>query len=259
MAKKPAPAPSSGKGKKDAAPLDPRFEKKPKTFGIGQAMPPKKDLHRFVMWPFYVRLQRQRRILRKRLKVPPPVNQFNRAVDSSTAKNVFKLLMKYRPEDKAAKKERLMAEAEAVAAGKETDKKKPVSVKYGLNHITYLIEQNKAQLVVIANDVDPVELVLWLPALCRKMGVPYCIIKSKARLGAVVHKKTATALALTTVNNEDKATMSKLVDSLNVQFAYNEKARREWGGGIMGPKSQEKTRARQRLLAKEAAQRTAAI
>ena len=25
------------------------------------------------------------------------------------------------------------------------------------------------------------QLVVWLPALCRKMGVPYCIVKGKAR------------------------------------------------------------------------------
>jgi ribosomal protein L7Ae-like RNA K-turn-binding protein len=45
--------------------------------------------------------------------------------------------------------------------------------------------QSKAQLVVIAHDVDPIELVVWLPALCRKMEVPYCIVKGKARLGSV--------------------------------------------------------------------------
>jgi large subunit ribosomal protein L7Ae len=46
-------------------------------------------------------------------------------------------------------------------------------------------EQGKAQLVVIAHDVDPIELVVWLPALCRKMGVPYAIVKGKSRLGSV--------------------------------------------------------------------------
>ena len=41
---------------------------------------------------------------------------------------------------------------------------------------------------------------IFLPALCRKMGVPYCIVKGKQRLGRVVHRKTCTSLALTTVN-----------------------------------------------------------
>lgn len=49
------------------------------------------------------------------------------------------------------------------------------------------ILQGKAQLVVIAHDVDPIELVVWLPALCRKMEVPYCIVKGKARLGTVIY------------------------------------------------------------------------
>lgn len=30
-------------------------------------------------------------------------------------------------------------------------------------------------------DLFILQLVVWLPALCRKMGVPYCIIKGKAR------------------------------------------------------------------------------
>jgi ribosomal protein L7Ae-like RNA K-turn-binding protein len=52
-----------------------------------------------------------------------------------------------------------------------------VVVKYGLNHVTDLVESGKAQLVVIAHDVDPIELVVWLPALCKKMNVPYIIVK----------------------------------------------------------------------------------
>lgn len=136
------------------------------------------------------------------------------------------------------------------------------------------VENGKAQLVAIAHDVDPIELVVWLPALCKKMGVPYCIVKvrprmaiavanqctvhaiqcawfvclasmrkshacpparsphlkrcgargnawscvtpplvlmqGKARLGQVVHKKTATAVALTVVKNEDQREFAKV-------------------------------------------------
>ena len=146
--------------------------------GLAGAPPPKTDLHRFVKWPKYVRLQRQKRVLCMRLKVPPVINQFvTKAVDKNQAETLFKLLLKYRPEDKQQKRDRLKAEAEARAAGKEAEKKKPIVVKFGLNHITTLIESGKAQMVCIAHDVDPIELVVWLPALCRKMGVPYCIVK----------------------------------------------------------------------------------
>jgi large subunit ribosomal protein L7Ae len=57
------------------------------------------------------------------------------------AANLFKMLMKYRPEDKAEKKERLMAKAVAEKDGKTLESKKPICVKFGLNHVTYLIEQ----------------------------------------------------------------------------------------------------------------------
>ena len=51
------------------------------------------------------------------------------------------MLLKYRPEDKAAKKERLLKRALAESEGKTVEAKKPIVVKYGLNHVTYLIEQ----------------------------------------------------------------------------------------------------------------------
>jgi hypothetical protein len=44
--------------------------------GLGGNPAPKRDLRRFVKWPKYVRLQRQRRVLSMRLKVPPVLNQF---------------------------------------------------------------------------------------------------------------------------------------------------------------------------------------
>jgi large subunit ribosomal protein L7Ae len=76
------------------------------------------------------------------------------------------------------------------------DTKKLIYAKYGLNHVVALVEAKKAALVVIGHDVDPIELVIFLPALCRKMGVPYVIVKGKARLGTVVHKKTASVVAI---------------------------------------------------------------
>uniref|UniRef100_A0A915CR05 60S ribosomal protein L7a n=1 Tax=Ditylenchus dipsaci TaxID=166011 RepID=A0A915CR05_9BILA len=48
------------------------------------------------------RLQRQRAVLLKRLKVPPPVHQFHSTLDKPTAVKLFSLLDKYRPETKQA-------------------------------------------------------------------------------------------------------------------------------------------------------------
>lgn len=191
--------------------------------GVGNAPPPKKDLHRLVKWPKYVRIQRQRRVLNQRLKVsrlhpggcqagshqawpryarctvgsspavssllgpvsfqscrpinckqlclrmgqcagrlrvarlrlwlnassqglkrdangctgpesvpvscllqvPPALNRFSKAMDKNSAATLFKLLLKYKPEDKAAKKERLMEEAQSRTGGKQVGSSRP--------------------------------------------------------------------------------------------------------------------------------------
>jgi len=146
--------------KKQAVPeKNPLFERRPKNFGIGQDLPPKRDLTHFVKWPKYIRLQRQKRVLEDRFSIPPALNQFNFTLDKNTALNLFKLLNKYRPESKEAKRQRLLQKASAKASGMDVeDSKKPVVVKYGINHVTALIEQKKAKLVVIAHDVDPIEV-----------------------------------------------------------------------------------------------------
>ncbi|GAB7343024.1 hypothetical protein MBLNU457_g1113t2 [Dothideomycetes sp. NU457] len=234
----PFPATKAGVSKKQAK--NPLIERRPRNFGIGQDIQPRRNLSRSVKWPEYVRLQRQRKILNMRLKVPPAIAQFNNVLDRNSAAQTFKLLNKYRPETKAEKKERLLQEATAVKDGKKKEdvSKKPYTVKYGLNHVVALIENKKASLVLIPNDVDPIELVIFLPALCKKMGVPYAIVKGKARLGTVVHKKTAAVLAFTEVRQEDKNELSKLVDTIKTGYmAENEEAKRHWGGGIMGAKA----------------------
>ncbi|VTJ83103.1 Hypothetical predicted protein [Marmota monax] len=243
--KKVAPAPAVVKKQEAKKVVNPLFEKRPKNFGIGQDIQPKRDLTRF----------RQRAILYKRLKVPPAINQFTQALDRQTATQLLKLAHKYRPETKQEKKQRLLARAEKKAAGKgDVPTKRPPVLRARVNTVTTLVENKKAQLVEIAHDVDPIQLVVFLPALCRKTGVPYCIIKGKARLGRLVHRKTCTTVAFTQVNSEDKGALAKLVEAIrtNCNDRYDE-IRRHWGGNVLGPKSVARIAKLERAKAKELA------
>uniref|UniRef100_A0A1D1ZGQ6 60S ribosomal protein L7a n=1 Tax=Anthurium amnicola TaxID=1678845 RepID=A0A1D1ZGQ6_9ARAE len=257
VGKKVAAAPLAVKKPEVKKVVNPLFEKRPKNFGIGQDIQPDRDLSRFVRWPRYIRIQRQRTVLQKRLKVPPPINQFTQTLDKQTAINLFKLLDKYRPETAEAKRLRLKARAEKkVASKQDAPTKRPNTVRSGINTVVKLVEQKKAQLVCIAHDVEPVELVVFLPALCRKMGVPYCIVKGKARLGRVVHRKTCAAICLTQVESGDRSQFSKLVESVKTNFNdRSEEIRKHWGGGILGSKSAARIAKLEKAKAREMAQK----
>jgi large subunit ribosomal protein L7Ae len=217
--------------------VSPRFQSAPKNLRVGGDIRPTRDLSRYVRWPRYVRIQRQKKILLERIKMPPALNQFKTTLDKNQASVLIKLLKKYQPENKAAKKERLEKEATAKAAGESPAKTAPVVLKFGLKHVTTLIEQKKASLVVIAHDVNPVELVVWLPALCRKMNVPFCIIKGRSRVGQLCNMKNAAVVALTKVNDEDKAALKTIQDNCIAQYT-GKAIVRKWGGGKMGLKTQ---------------------
>ena len=174
----------------------------PKNFRFGNDVRPRIVKSRFVKFPRYVELQRQKRILMKRLKCPPALAQFFDPLDKDTCNKLFKVLEAYVPETRKQKKERLQEEAKKEKKKDKKNKekkdgKKPISLKCGLNHVTYLVEQKRAKLVLIAADVDPIETVVFLPSLCKTMDVPYAIVPSKAKLGKLANKKTCTSLALT--------------------------------------------------------------
>ncbi|ETE60281.1 60S ribosomal protein L7a [Ophiophagus hannah] len=267
--KKVAPAPAVVKKQEAKKVVNPLFEKRPKNFGIGQDIQPKRDLTRFVKWPRYIRLQRQRAILYKRLKVPPAVNQFTQALDRQTATQLLKLAHKYRPETKQEKKQRLLARAEQKAAGKgDVPTKRPPVLRAGVNTVTTLVENKKAQLVVIAHDVDPVEvkqkafsvcISKFCARACWWFSCPPCaekwefpIASSKAKPGWVVSSTGKPALAWPSPRLI--RALAKLVEA--VKTNYNERydeIRRHWGGNVLGPKSVARIAKLEKAKAKELA------
>jgi len=56
-------------------------------------------------------------------------------------------------------------------------------VKKGTNESTKAIERAVAKLVLIAEDVDPPQVVAHLPILCDERKIPYLFVPSKLDLG----------------------------------------------------------------------------
>jgi len=56
-------------------------------------------------------------------------------------------------------------------------------IRKGANEATKSIESGNATLVVIAEDVDPEEVVMHLPMLCTEKNISYCYVATKKELG----------------------------------------------------------------------------
>lgn len=161
------------------------------------------------------------------LRIPPSVNQFSTFLDDHDTDQVMTLFKSYIPETKTEKKKRLLRD-------NPRSGRKPILNKFGLKHVTDLIEQKKAKLVLIASDVDPIEVVVFLPTLCKKMGVPYAIVNGKKRLGTLVNLKATSCVCLCDVSPKDAAEFKNIVTKANSMFLDNyEMAMKSWGGGVI--------------------------
>ena len=56
-------------------------------------------------------------------------------------------------------------------------------IKKGMNETTKAVERGIVKLVVIAEDVEPKEIVMHLPSLCEEKKIPYVFVPSKMELG----------------------------------------------------------------------------
>ncbi|MCL6500654.1 MAG: ribosomal L7Ae/L30e/S12e/Gadd45 family protein [Candidatus Pacearchaeota archaeon] len=64
--------------------------------------------------------------------------------------------------------------------------RKTGKVEKGTNEVTKAIERGVAKYVVIAEDVQPREIVQHLPLLCDEKGIPHALVDSKKKLGVAV-------------------------------------------------------------------------
>ena len=56
-------------------------------------------------------------------------------------------------------------------------------IRKGANEATKTLNRGTAELIVLAADAEPLEILLHLPLLCEDKNVPYIFVKSKTALG----------------------------------------------------------------------------
>ena len=69
------------------------------------------------------------------------------------------------------------------------------TVKKGTNETTKAVERGNADLVFVAEDVEPEEIVMHLPELCEEKGIPYVFIETQDDVGHAAGLEVGSAAA----------------------------------------------------------------
>mmetsp|Transcript_1947 Transcript_1947/g.2120 ORF Transcript_1947/g.2120 Transcript_1947/m.2120 type:complete len:107 (-) Transcript_1947:102-422(-) len=56
-------------------------------------------------------------------------------------------------------------------------------LRKGANEATKTLNRGTAEVIVLAADTEPLEIILHLPLVCEDKNVPYVFVKSKTALG----------------------------------------------------------------------------
>ena len=100
---------------------------------------------------------------------------------------------------------------EALRRARETGGK----IKKGTNETTKAVERGLAKLVLIAEDVDPPEIVAHLPLLCDEKKIPYIYVPSKKKLGEAAGIEVAAASACIIDPGEAKSIVEEIIMKVN--------------------------------------------
>ncbi len=88
-------------------------------------------------------------------------------------------------------------------------------VKKGTNETTKAVERGLAKLVLIAEDVDPPEVVAHLPLLCEEKKIPYVYVPSKKKLGEAAGIEVAAASACIIEAGEAKELIREVIAAIS--------------------------------------------
>jgi len=98
---------------------------------------------------------------------------------------------------------------EALETARNTGK-----VAKGTNEVTKFIERGNAALVVIAEDVDPAEIVAHIPVLAEEKEIPYVYLPTKEAVGGAAGLNVGTASAAVVDAGEAEELVKEVVEKV---------------------------------------------
>lgn len=88
-------------------------------------------------------------------------------------------------------------------------------VKKGTNEVTKAIERGISKLVIIAEDVEPPEVVAHLPILCEERGAAYAFVPSRQDLGKALGIDVTSAAAAIIDAGDAQHIVDQIIASLS--------------------------------------------
>ena len=87
-------------------------------------------------------------------------------------------------------------------------------VAKGTNEVTKFIERGDAALVVIADDVDPAEIVAHIPVLADEKEIPYIYLPTKEQVGGAAGLTVGTASACIVDAGDAEGDVAEIVEKI---------------------------------------------
>ncbi|MDA4110967.1 MAG: 50S ribosomal protein L7Ae [Thaumarchaeota archaeon] len=99
---------------------------------------------------------------------------------------------------------------EALRQAKQTGK-----IRKGTNETTKAIERGIAKLVIIAEDVEPPEVVAHLPIICDERSVPYVFVPTRASMGPALGIDVGAASACIVESGDAQPLIDQVVTEIS--------------------------------------------
>jgi large subunit ribosomal protein L7Ae len=92
---------------------------------------------------------------------------------------------------------------------------KDSKIRKGMNEVTKSIERTLAKIVVMAEDVNPPEILFHIPILCEEKRIPYAYLSTKKELGnAAKINVPASAIAIENLGSGNEGLLDGIIKKM---------------------------------------------
>ena len=99
---------------------------------------------------------------------------------------------------------------EALRQARQTGK-----IRKGTNEATKAVERGIAKLVIMAEDVEPPEVVAHIPIICDEMNTPYIFVPNKQQIGDSIGIDVGAAAACVIESGDAEGILEQIIESIS--------------------------------------------